>query len=486
MTKIRKNLNCKECNNPNPAGKSFCSEECCSIYRKNYGRQKREANKHLRLLYNGVSKTDEIKYYINLASKVSSYKELRNLDTMPNKRSCTWLVKYCKPDWMVSVSEHTNRVQLEKVERDTKRIAEIGELSYVKQIISSEHKVGYPLKIQFECTNGHIIKRPYTHIIKEGKCSICYTKTKSIHKKKVKLLEIESQQNQKKAGKLEECIERVKIVSDFIDSGEYKNYKNWINSPIFSEYVWLRNGYGRKYLTNELKYRLDTISYFEYISANKCPYPTKNNHKWCRKCGKERHIDEFRSVYICKDCSLQYRRDEYYEADKVQGRINYHTNPMVKLHALVKVYVNSALKGKSKSFRTKDILGMEWNEFRDYIESMFEPWMNWDNHGHGIGKWALQHIIPKTYAETEYDIYRLNYYKNLMPMDFSDNGALGDRILRYQLNEWHYDNCSDFLDKYKDRILESMDEIRSKPDTPNKINSAKKTTSNKTKTIISK
>jgi hypothetical protein len=67
-------------------------------------------------------------------------------------------------------------------------------------------------------------------------------------------------------------------------------------------------------------------------------------------------------------------------------------------------------------------------------------------------------------------------------MDFSDNGALHDRILRYQLNEWHYDNCSDFLDKYKDRILESMDEIHSKPDTPNKINSAKNT-SNNNKTI---
>jgi hypothetical protein len=132
---------------------------------------------------------------------------------------------------------------------------------------------------------------------------------------------------------------------------------------------------------------------------------------------------------------------------------------MVKLHHLVKVYVNSALKGKPKSHRTKDILGIEWDEFRDYIEGMFEPWMTWDNHGHGRGKWALQHIIPKTYAETEDDIYRLNYYKNLMPMDFSDNGALHDRILRYQLNEWHYDNCGDFLDKYKDRILDSMNEI---------------------------
>ena len=116
-------------------------------------------------------------------------------------------------------------------------------------------------------------------------------------------------------------------------------------------------------------------------------------------------------------------------------------------------------RGYIKSGSLSKIIGIEWNEFKIYFESKFSPGMNWDNHGHGVGKWALQHIIPKTYAETEDDIYRLNYYKNLMPMDFSDNGSLKDRILRYQLNEWHYDNCSDFLDKHKDRILDSINEI---------------------------
>ena len=223
--------------------------------------------------------------------------------------------------------------------------------------------------------------------------------------------------------------------------------------------MWLRNGPGKKYLTRKLKLELDRINYFVYKTGARCPYPKKKGYSWCKHCETEKTKDSFRGKNICIECGKVYRRENYYEADKIQGRINYHTNPMVKLHTLVKVYVTSALKGKPKTHRTKDILGIEWNEFRDYIEGMFEPWMTWDNHGHGRGKWALQHIIPKIYAETEDDIYRLNYYKNLMPMDFSDNGALHDRILRYQLNEWHYDNCGDFLDKYKDRILDSMDEI---------------------------
>ena len=282
-------------------------------------------------------------------------------------------------------------------------------------------------------------------------------------KKNNKELELETCRIQREQDKLNKSLERVKLVSDFIDSGEYKNYNTWASSPIYTEYCWLRNGIGKEYLTKELKLQIDRIGYFIYKAGGvRCPYPKKKGYIWCKHCETEQTNDNFKSKNICIECSKVYRRENYYEQGRIQSKINYRTNPMFKLHALVKTYVHSALKGSPKSKRTKDIVGLEWNEFRDYIEGMFEPWMNWDNHGHGIGKWALQHIIPRTYAETEDDIYRLNYYKNLMPMDFSDNGSLKDRILRYQLNEWHYDNCSDFLDKYNDRILESMDVIYNK------------------------
>jgi hypothetical protein len=438
---------CKSCGIEVDKGKQCCSK-CRAQTRITYKQNKKK-------LYNGLTKPEEIQYYINLASKVSSYKELHNLDTMPNKRSYSWLVKYCKPNWMVSVSEHNNRIQLEKVERDTKRVAEIRDLSYVKRIISSEHKFLHPLIVEFECTNGHTIKRPYKYIIKETKCSICSNQAKSIYKKEVKLLDIESNRNQKQNDKLNEALGRVKIVSDFIDSGEYKNYKNWTNAPIIFEYVWLRNGCGKKYLTNELKYRLDTISYFEYMYSNKCPYPTKKNHKWCKKCRKEQHIDEFRSVYICKDCSLQYRRDEYYETDKIKGREAYKNDPLVRLDSCVRTYIHSALKGKPKSRKTVDILGMSIEEFRNYVESNFENWMHWDNHGNKKGQWALQHIVPRNFATNEDEIYLINYHKNLIPMCSTENNKLQNRILNKQLNEWHVSNkpIQTIIQRNKDRIV---------------------------------
>lgn len=461
MGKPRKNINCKECNNPNPKGKSFCSDKCARtnfLKRKTVKRAEYIANK------NKIKESihnETVEYYKLLVNEVSSLDELYKLDLNRTqyKKARHWILKYCgRPDWMLSAEAHMDKVQKEKAERDKQKLIEVNKLLYIKKVITQYYDTENTLKVECECTNGHILKKTATDLLKQTKCSICESIELRNDKKRNKELELETNRIQRQQDKLNKSLERVKLVSDFINSDEYKNYDNWKQTPIVNEYYWLRNGAGSEYLTNELKEKIDTISYFEYMSASTCPYPTKENHKWCRKCRTEQTNDNFRNN-VCIECAKVYRRETYYEAGRIQGRINYHTNPMVKLHHLVKVYVNSALKGKPKSIRTKDILGIEWNEFRDYIESMFEPWMNWDNHGHGRGKWALQHIIPKTFAETEDDIYRLNYYKNLMPMDFSDNGALHDRILRYQLNEWHYDNCGDFLDKYKDKILEGMHEI---------------------------
>jgi len=459
-SRARKNPNCKDCGNPNPMGKHFCSDACVRNNSRKKQKLKREKKRNLRPLFNGMQPIDEIKYYNDLTNIVSSFNELRKLDTMKNKRSYAWIVKYCKPKWIVSAEENIKRMKSEKAERDSQKLNEITKLPYIKKVIQKYYNTENSLFVECECMNGHILKRKVVSLLKQIKCTTCELIELRDAKQSNKELELETNRIQREQDKLKESLRRVNMVSDFIETGEYKNYNTWASSPIAYEYGWLRNGIGKENLTKDLKIQLDRISYFTYKTVGaRCPYPKKKGHNWCKYCKVEKTNDNFRGKNICIECSKVYRRENYYEKDNIQGRINYHTNPMIKLHTLVRVYIWSALKGKPKSKRTKDILGLEWNEFRDYIEGMFEPWMTWDNHGHGIGKWALQHIIPKTYAETEDDIYRLNYYKNLMPMDFSDNGALGDRILKYQLNEWHYDNCSDLLDKYNDRILESLDEI---------------------------
>ena len=57
---------------------------------------------------------------------------------------------------------------------------------------------------------------------------------------------------------------------------------------------------------------------------------------------------------------------------------------------------------------------------KEYIESKFENWMNWDNKGLYNGEfnygWDVDHIIPISSAKTEEEIILLNHYSNLQPL----------------------------------------------------------------------
>lgn len=62
--------------------------------------------------------------------------------------------------------------------------------------------------------------------------------------------------------------------------------------------------------------------------------------------------------------------------------------------------------------------GCTIDELRKYIESQFEPWMNWDNFGTGTNKWCIDHIIPCNQFDLsiEKNRYSCFNYKNLRPL----------------------------------------------------------------------
>ena len=73
-----------------------------------------------------------------------------------------------------------------------------------------------------------------------------------------------------------------------------------------------------------------------------------------------------------------------------------------------------------KNYKTELILGCSFEEFKLHLESLWQPWMNWDNYGkyngtEGYG-WDLDHIIPICTAKTEEDVIRLSHYTNLQPL----------------------------------------------------------------------
>ena len=109
--------------------------------------------------------------------------------------------------------------------------------------------------------------------------------------------------------------------------------------------------------------------------------------------------------------------------EKVKERRN--TDNIFRLTSNLRSLISKSFKNKGfkKNSKTVNILGCLIDEFKQYIESLWEPWMNWDNYGNpkdGIVElnktWDIDHIIPVSTAKTEEDLIRLNHYTNLKPL----------------------------------------------------------------------
>ncbi len=141
---------------------------------------------------------------------------------------------------------------------------------------------------------------------------------------------------------------------------------------------------------------------------------------------------------------IKQKKKDYYEANKLKIRAEqkewqaknkdklqkYQKERLVrdclyKLKTYTKNSINQSFKklGKNKPSPTEQILGCTYIEFKIYIESQFEDWMTWDNHGNPIDgvlelnkTWDIDHKIPLSSAKDEFDIIRLNHYTNLQPL----------------------------------------------------------------------
>lgn len=102
----------------------------------------------------------------------------------------------------------------------------------------------------------------------------------------------------------------------------------------------------------------------------------------------------------------------------------YNTDVLYNLKESTSNLIRNSFKSKgSKKTKTTDILGCTINEFKIYLESKFEPWMDWENKGNWNGtptkereSWDIDHIIPLDTAVTEEDVIRLNHHTNLQPL----------------------------------------------------------------------
>ena len=104
------------------------------------------------------------------------------------------------------------------------------------------------------------------------------------------------------------------------------------------------------------------------------------------------------------------------------------TDPMFKFKCQIRGNIYDAFRRYSgkKPTNTKNIVGLELDEFRDYLLQTFV-----DNYGYewdGKEPVHIDHIIPLSTAETEEDIMKLCHYTNLQLLKPEDNISKSDNL----------------------------------------------------------
>jgi hypothetical protein len=153
----------------------------------------------------------------------------------------------------------------------------------------------------------------------------------------------------------------------------------------------------------------------ERVDKNRKEYYLDNKERldeWRKQYNKEWYLKN-------KKIRLKYWREHY--------KMRYNSDPLYKLKRNLRSRTRNAFKKKSwiKEGGTEKLLGCDWETAMKHIESQFESWMNWDNHG----EWHIDHIIPLASATTKEEMTNLCHYTNLQPLSAEENINKGDKIL---------------------------------------------------------
>jgi hypothetical protein len=163
--------------------------------------------------------------------------------------------------------------------------------------------------------------------------------------------------------------------------------------------------------------------------------------KICKRCEIDKELSEYRdNRKMCELCANQinYQRkkerrkidlefDKKLKADDVKRkRRKEKENPIAGFIQKMRQSIRKSFKrkGYTKNSNTYKILGISWEEFKPYFESLFQEGITWDNQG----EWEIDHIIPLSTAKCEEDVIRLCHYTNLQPLWKKDNRLKGDKI----------------------------------------------------------
>lgn len=189
----------------------------------------------------------------------------------------------------------------------------------------------------------------------------------------------------------------------------------------------------------------------EYYEANRERIKERKNKYY--KDNKERIIDKSKEYRKDNKEKISVSKKEYFQTNKEQ-KIKYSnqyvksrrkTDNLFRLKMSTRRAAYRYLKG-SKSKKTREIIGIDFKGFQDYLGVEYIEGMH------------LDHIIPLSWASNDEEVYILNHYSNFQIITAEDNLAKSDTYCKSENLKKVLDNHNN-LTKLNKIIERNSDKI---------------------------
>jgi Prasinovirus endonuclease VII len=160
--------------------------------------------------------------------------------------------------------------------------------------------------------------------------------------------------------------------------------------------------------------------YNKLYSSNNKDKIISYHKQWCRN--NEAHI-------------INYRR-QYYKNNNTRinarNKTRKQSNPQYKIKCNLRTHLHSALQGNYKKGSAIELLGCSVDKFKLYLESKFQPGMNWENYDKA--GWHIDHIKPLSSFDLTNikQLKRACHHTNLQPLWAKDNLSKGSKFFDYK------------------------------------------------------
>lgn len=178
----------------------------------------------------------------------------------------------------------------------------------------------------------------------------------------------------------------------------------------------------KKYYYNNLNYYKELKKSYQKNNRGRLKEYKKNY----KKLNNDK-IKEYTKLYYQNNKEqIKLYKEKNKETLRIKNNIyvrnKYNNDIVFKLKLKYRTMILKSLKKINNKKKSKSIstLGCSYEHFKLYLESKFESWMNWDNHGLYNGTinygWDIDHIIPLSSAKSEEELIKLCHYSNLQPL----------------------------------------------------------------------